>query len=486
MQNKWMALALALVLAVPGGTVSALAAEADSGSAPAQEAQSGQTSAETPEEDAAPADGEGAPSGGEDTPSGGEDTPSDGEDAASGQEEASQEVLSPAGPAPEPVTDPETGEVLDEDYVPDAPGTATFENVERRMREGNLQVLALQESIDMLESIDYAELQEDLRKQVNQIAQAQWYMVLMGQHGTLAYEQMDQAYDAVREQFDAIRDGEMQADNADNIRNLKALQDQIILAGEATYVALAAMDLQGDSLERQLAAADRTAAEMELRYQMGQISALQLSQTQAGQASLASGLATLRMNLRTYKIQLELLLGAEMTGELALGAMPAVTEEQLSAMNLEADLQTARDRSYDLYTAAQTLEDEREAYEDAGDRYGYNGEHLEFRQAKHTWQAAQYTYENTVQDFERRFRQLYDQVLDYKQVWDTSKISLETQKLSYAASELKYQQGTISQYELLTAQDDLAAAEDAVQSAAIDLFSAYNTYCWAVEHGILN
>ena len=41
MQNKWMALALALVLAVPGGTVSALAAEADSGSAPAQEAQSG-------------------------------------------------------------------------------------------------------------------------------------------------------------------------------------------------------------------------------------------------------------------------------------------------------------------------------------------------------------------------------------------------------------------------------------------------------------
>ena len=26
----------------------------------------------------------------------------------------------------------------------------------------------------------------------------------------------------------------------------------------------------------------------------------------------------------------------------------------------------------------------------------------------------------------------------------------------------------------------------AVQAAEEDLFSAYNTYCWAVEHGILN
>ena len=55
-----------------------------------------------------------------------------------------------------------------------------------------------------------------------------------------------------------------------------------------------------------------------------------------------------------------------------------------------------------------------------------------------------------------------------------------------AASELKYQQGAISQYELLSARDELADAEDAVESAAIDLFSAYNTYLWAVEHGILN
>ena len=65
-------------------------------------------------------------------------------------------------------------------------------------------------------------------------------------------------------------------------------------------------------------------------------------------------------------------------------------------------------------------------------------------------------------------------------------MSLESQKLSFAASELKYQQGTISHNALLTAQDDLSNAEEAVKQAANDLFSAYNTYCWAVQNGILN
>ena len=462
MRTRWIALALALALTLSWGAVSALADEPG----PESSAENGADLTD----DHPPEDGT---------------DPGSPEDAgAAGGEEP--ELPSAAGPDPEPETDPETGEVTGTGYVPDAVGAATFENVERRMREGNLQVLTLQESIDMLESIDYAELQEDLRKQVNQIAKAQWYMVLMGQNGTLAYEQMDQAYDAVREQFDAVRDGEMQADNADTIRDLQALQDQIILAGEATYVALAAMELQEDSLERQLAAMNRTLEEMELRYQMGQISALQLSQTQAGQASLVSGLETLRMNLRTYKIQMQLLLGAEMTGELELGPVPSVTEEQIGAMDLEADLESAKAQSYDLYTAAQTLEDEREAYEDSGDWYAYNEEHLEFRQAKHTWQAAQFTYDNTVQDFERRFRQLYDQVLDYQQIRNASLISLETQKLACAASELQYEQGTISHNALLDAQDDLADAQEAVQSASIDLFSAYNTYCWAVRSGILN
>lgn len=457
MKQRVIALLLMLALTLSVCAVSALAGEES------QEQAENQT-AETPE-NAATGEGAGESEEGE--------TP----------EEA--EPPSPAGPDAEPAVDPETGEPLTEavEIVPDELGTVTFANVERRMRENNLQILVLEESVQTILDIDYDDLYEDLREQLNNIAKMQWAMVQMGQSGTLAYEQMDQAYDAVREQFDAIKDGEMQEDNATTLRQLRNLQDQIVMAGEATYVALVAMETQEASLQRQLEGLNRTVEEMELRYQLGQISALQLNQAKSGRTSLVSGLETLQMNIKTYKYQLEMLLGGEQTGEIRLGPVPAVTEKQLAAMDLEADLLAAKEKSYELHDAAKTLEDAREEFKD---NYSYNSTSLKSKQALHTWNAAQYTYNNTVQDYERRFRVLYAQVNDYKQILDAAQVSLACEQADYAAMELKYQQGTISKNALLDAQDELRTAEEKVTTSANDLFSSYNTYCWAVQHGILN
>lgn len=418
-----------------------------------------------------------------------------GEEGPGGAEEQ-PEASSPAGPDEDPVVDPETGELLTEavEIVPDELGTVSFENVERRMRENNLQILTLEESVQSIREIDYDDLYEDLRKQLNQIAKAQWGLVLtspeilsiagMSEYDRdKSYDQLDAAYDAVREQFDAIKDGEMQEDNADLVRQLKNLQDQIVVAGEATYVALVSMETQESNLQRQLAALNRTVEEMELRYQLGQVSALQLSQTKAGRESLVSGLETLRMNIKTYKYQLEMLLGAEQTGEIKLGPVPAVTEKQIGEMDLEADLLAAKEKSYELHDAAKTLED---AKEDFKDNYSYGSTSLKSKQALHTWNAAQYTYNNTVQSYELKFRALYAQVLDCKQIWEAAKVSLACEQSDYAAMELKYQQGTISKNALLSADDELRAAEETVKTAANELFSNYNAYCWAVQHGILN
>ena len=297
----------------------------------------------------------------------------------------------------------------------------------------------------------------------------------------------------MREQFDALKEGDMQKDNADVVRQLNNLQDQIVMAGESLYAALTAMEGQGTGLRQQLEGLDRTVEEMELRYQLGQISAMQLAEVKSGRtalesglATLESGLATLRMNVRNYKLQLEMLIGAEQTGEIALGPLPEVTAEQLSQMDLEKDLAAAREKSYELYDAAKTLEDARDQYKEDADYWGYNENRMEFRNAKRTWQAAQYTYNNIVQSYELKFRTLFAQVEDYHQIWEAAKVSLACEQSSYAASELKFQQGTISRNALLTAGDGLREAEEKVRSAAGDLFSTYNTYCWAVQHGILN
>lgn len=462
MKQRIIALLLVLALTLSVCAVSALA---------------GEESREQPEEQTAETAETAAEDGGTE-----EEAPEDG---------AESEPPSLAGPDAEPEVDPETGEPLPEteEIVPDELGSVTFANVERRMRENNLQVLILEESVQTIQEIDYDDLYEDLRQQLNSLAKTQWSLVLSGSlimseyEKDKTYDQLDQAYDAVREQFDAIKDGEMQKDNADAIRQLKNLQDQIIVAGEATYVALAAMETQETALQRQLEALNRTVEEMELRYQLGQVSALQLSQTKAGRESLVSGLETLRMNIKTYKYQLEMLLGAEQTGEIKLGPVPEVTEKQLAAMDLEADLLAAKEKSWELHDAANTLED---AKEDFKDNYSYGSTSLTSKQALHTWNAAQYTYSNTVQNYELNFRALYAQVLDNKQILDAAKVSLACEQEDYAAMELKYRQGSISKNALLSAEDELRTAEETVKTSANNLFSSYNNYCWAVQHGILN
>lgn len=386
----------------------------------------------------------------------------------------------PAGENGETAPEPE------EVYIPDPVGSITFQNLERRMREGNLSMLALEENIQSIQVIDFDKMYEDIRKSLNQIANAQWMMVMIGQEGSYASTALEQSYSSLRNTFEDLKDGEIQKDYADAIRQLENAQDQMVMAGESMYVALADLEVTERSLDRSLEAMDRTLQELELRYQLGQISSLTLKQAQAGRASLVSGRETLGMNAENLRTQLELMIGAELTGQLQLGPLPDIIGGQLSAMDLEGDLEKAKEASYSLYAAQLTLEDARDTWKDAALQNHYDEKRYQYQTAQHTWQAAQHTYNATVQNFETSFRTLYLQVKDYEQVLAAARTSLAVEQDSFAAAQLKFEQGTVSQNALLEARDKVSEAQDTVDGAVIDLFSAYHKYCWAVEHGILN
>ena len=52
--------------------------------------------------------------------------------------------------------------------------------------------------------------------------------------------------------------------------------------------------------------------------------------------------------------------------------------------------------------------------------------------------------------------------------------------------ELKYRQGNLSRNALLDAEDELTEAKDAVETARRNLFTAYRTYYWAVNYGVMS
>lgn len=369
--------------------------------------------------------------------------------------------------------------------TPDAEGTLRFENLSARMKTGYYTVMSLEENIAAIECIDYDKMYEDLRDNLNLIADYQWGMIQAGQSGSYAYETLEQRYDNARKTFDDIKEGKLQQDNADLVRQLRNMQDSLTAMGESLYVNLLSLEDQSAALTRQTAALDRTIKEVKLRYELGQVSAMTLQQTEAGKAQVESGKAAIDAAAAQLRRQLNAMIGEELTAPLTLNALPEVTAEQLASMDVEKDLEKAKAASYDLYAAKLTLEDADEEYKDKAGDLGYNEDNYEYIAVKHRWQAAQYTYNAAVQNFELSFRSLYDSVQSYASALNAAKVSLECERSDLAAAQLRYEQGTISENALHTAEDELYTAQDTVSGAERDLFTAYNNYRWAVDYGLL-
>ena len=409
------------------------------------------------------------------------------EDASSRDTAADSSQTGKAGEdqAAQDTQDTQTEEHPEPEIIPpDAVGTVSFANVSRRLRENNLSVLSLEENINAIKAIDYEKMGDDIRKSLNNIADAQWFMTISG--NSFAAKSMSSSYESLKDTFDDIRDGKLQEDNEAVIRQLENAQDQVAMAGESLYIALTEMELKGQGLSRSITALDRTIKELNLRYDLGQISALTLEQTKAGRTSALSGQETLTMNICTYKTQLEQMIGAELTGKIKLQGLPQVTGQQLAAMDLDKDLAAAKEASYTLFAAQRTLDDARDDFKDTAEANMYSTGKYQYVAAQHQWQAAQYTYNAAVQSFETSFRTLYLQVKDYQQVLQAAKTALAMEQDNFAAAQKKHGLGNLSDNALADAQDKVSEAQDKVDGAAIDLFSAYNNYRWAVDHGILN
>ena len=370
--------------------------------------------------------------------------------------------------------------------APDAEGTLHFENLSARMKTGYYTVMSLEENIAAIECIDYDKMYEDLRDGLNQIAEAQWMMLqIPGAGETYTYKSLQDQYDTLRKTFDDIKDGKLQQDNADLVRQLRDAENQLLMAGQTLYINLLGLEDQSAALTRQTAALDRTIEEVKLRYELGQVSAMTLQQTEAGKTQAESGKTALDAAVAQLRRQLNAMIGEELTAPLTLNALPGVTAEQLAAMDVEKDLEKAKAVSYDLYAAKLTLDDADEEYKDKAGDLGYNEDNYEYIAVKHRWQAAQYTYNAAVQNFELSFRSLYDSVQSYASALNAAKVSLECERSDLAAAQLRYEQGTISENALHTAEDELYTAQDTVSGAERDLFTAYNNYRWAVDYGLL-
>lgn len=403
-------------------------------------------------------------------------------------------------------------------------GFLAYDSIAGKVRSDNLTVLALEETIASMEAMnwnkvidDMEDAIDDLENTINPIknnlsnvkdvdtqlksliaqlsaseeavngstlANALTLMQLSSASASLAT--MESTLESLEDQLDDLKDQKKDYEKtvADTKRQIDSTIQQIITGAQSLYMTILSTELQMDALNDTQAATARAIQEMELRYERGQISRLTLTQVKNGYDTIQMNIGKLENAVKNMKASLQSLLGDSPTGRLDLISTPKVSENQLASLSYTADLAAAKEASYDLYSARRTVEDAEDDMNDARREEGKNS--YQYKMAEHTYQAAVVQEESAIQNFELSFRSLYNALAPAQAAVETARNDCDYQEQVYAANQLKYQQGTISYNALLDAQDTLSSARRDLESAQMDLFTAWQSYQNAVQYGLVS
>lgn len=309
----------------------------------------------------------------------------------------------------------------------------------------------------------------------------------LAQYGQMQAESLKSTKESLEDQLDDLKEQKQdyQKTLKDTERQIDYAADQTISGAESLYLTILSTQLQLDGLKNNtLASTQRSLKEIELRYQLGQVSKLTLTQVQNGYESLESSITSLENTVSTLYSSLQSLMGDVPTGKLRLLDTPSVTANELSYLNYASDLSKAKENSYSLYTADRAVEDAEDAMNDARRDEGKNS--YQYKMAEYAYQSSLYKKDAAVASFEASFLNLYKAIAPAQTALAAKQSALAYEQQMYAVAEKKYQLGNLSANALQDAKDTLDSAQRDVEAAQLDLFTAYHSYNQAVKLGLVS
>ena len=409
-------------------------------------------------------------------------------------------------------------------------GTISFSQVGPRVKANNLNLKAAQESLKSAEAMDWDDAIDEMEDAIDSL-EIQISLLLNGGAGQLAaaqkelnaslagitvadgklqgldklvpdiikvssltaigeYSKMQAAslkvnQESMEDQLDDLKEQkeDYQKTLADTARQIDYAADQMVSGAESLYLSILSTQLQLEALKETQESTQRTVKEMELRYSLGQISKLTLTQVQNGYETLAASLQTMENALGTMYSSLQSLMGDVPTGALRLVDTPSVTDAQIANLSYTADLTRAKEKSYTLYSAGRTVEDAEDAMNDARRDEGKNS--YQYKMAEYTYRSALYQKDAAVAEFELSFQNLYKAIAPAQATLASKELSLAYEEQVYAVAEKKYQLGNLSANARADAKNTRNTAKRDVEAAKLDLFTAYHSYKQAVDLGLV-
>ena len=245
------------------------------------------------------------------------------------------------------------------------------------------------------------------------------------------------------------------------VKMVDSTRAALVSGAQSAMIGYEQLLLQKASLEDSIALLEevyksaQTQASVGLATENAVLTARQnLESAQAGRLAIDASEVKLRQSLCT-------LLGWEYNGNPEIRKVPGADLSRIGAMDPAADKQAAIDNNY-------TLKYNRLSYEQLTD-----GSVEQQNMAR--------TIEDQTAAISSSLENLYNQVLQKRNEYQTAVAALELEKTKMEAADRKMSVGTIGRLEYLQQKNSYAAKETAVKTADLALFQAMETYDQAVE-----
>ena len=245
------------------------------------------------------------------------------------------------------------------------------------------------------------------------------------------------------------------------VKMVDSTRAALVSGAQSAMIGYEQLLLQKASLEESIALLEevyksaQTQASVGLATENAVLTARQnLESAQAGRLAMDASEVKLRQSLCT-------LLGWEYNGNPEIRKVPEADLSRIGAMDPAADKQAAIDNNY-------TLKYNRLSYEQLTD-----GSVEQQNMAR--------TIEDQTAAISSALENLYNQVLQKRNEYQTAVAALELEKTRMEAADRKMSVGTIGRLEYLQQKNSYAAKETAVKTADLALFQAMETYDQAVE-----
>ena len=244
------------------------------------------------------------------------------------------------------------------------------------------------------------------------------------------------------------------------LKTVDSTRALLVSGAQTAMISYEQLLIQQASLEDSVALLKEVLASTETQANIGMATANDVLSAKQNLESAQAGLLTVNANLDKIRQSLCTMMGWAYDASPEIRPVPAADASRIGGMNPEADKEKAIENNYTLRYNLLDYENKTDGSVEK--------------------QNLQRTIDNQRTAIASSMTNLYNDVLQKKNEYDTAVTAYGLEQAKMQTAETKYQLGMIGRLEYLQQKNALVTKETAMKNADLALFQAMETYDWAV------